>query len=34
MDDMAIVGAIGLALFVGIFFKAHLLDNKKTEDQL
>jgi len=31
MDDMAIVGAIGLALFVGIYFRVHLL-NKKTED--
>ena len=26
MDDIAIVGVVGLVLLVGIFFKAHQLD--------
>jgi len=31
MDDMALIGALGLAVLIGIFFKAHLLDKKTTK---
>jgi len=33
MEDMAIVGVVGIALLVGIFFKAHLLEKKPTEEK-
>jgi len=31
MDDMALIGAAGLALLAVIFFKAHLLGKKSSE---
>jgi len=30
MDDMTIIGAVGVAILIGIFFKAHLHNNKKN----
>ncbi len=31
MDDMAIIGALGLAVLAVIFFKAHLLDKSSSK---